>query len=73
MNESEFWVNVWKIAAVTVCVITTVSLGSCQSSKYQIRKAIEAGATPMEAACAFDQGNSHDGSICTIIAMGSKK
>jgi hypothetical protein len=66
MNENEFWVTVWKYAAITACVFVVSGIGSCQSSKYQVRKAIEAGATPMEAACAFDHGQVTDGSLCAI-------
>lgn len=73
MNDNEYWVNIWKLAAIVLCVIVVSSIGSCQASKYQIRKAIEAGSTAMEAACAFDHGNVSDNSLCTITAINKNK
>lgn len=69
MNEGEFWVKIWKTFGVVVCVLVTLAVGSCQSSKYQIRKAIELGADPMEVACAFDNGNTSEGAICALALM----
>lgn len=73
MDNNKYWLSIWKTAAVTLCVLIIASVGSCQSSKYQIRKAIEAGATPMEAACAFNHGNVSDGSLCAITLLSSDK
>lgn len=65
MNE-EYWLRLWAVVILGVIAITVSSLVSCQASKYQLRKAIEAGASPMEAACAFDHGMVTDGSLCAI-------
>lgn len=69
MDSNNFWLSIWKTAAIAICAVVVTSLASCQGNKYQIRKAIEAGATPMEAACAFGHGVVVDGPLCTIELM----
>lgn len=55
MNDNEFWITVWKIIAITVCVIT-VSVGGCTANRqYQTRALIEnAKVPPMQAKCAIE-------------------
>ena len=54
MNDNEFWIKCWKYAAIVFCIVVMGSIGSCQSSKYQIRKMVEAGSSATEAACAYE-------------------
>lgn len=63
----------WKYVSVCFCITILASLGSCQASKYQIRKSIEAGSTAMEAACAFNYEMVTDGSLCAITLLKSGK
>jgi len=72
MDDTTFWNNIWKYATIAFCVLVVCSFASCQASKYQIRKSVEAGATAMEAACAFDHGNVSDGSLCAITLIEQK-
>lgn len=45
--------KIWKYAITGfVCVLFLIT-GSCQAGKYQTRKAIEAGASPLAARCAL--------------------
>ncbi len=72
MEENDFWLRIFKISVIGVCVIVIALIGSCQSSKYQIRKSIEAGYSPMSVACAFDHGNVSDGTLCAIELVKTK-
>jgi alkylhydroperoxidase/carboxymuconolactone decarboxylase family protein YurZ len=56
MDDNSFWTRTQLIALAVIIAI----IGSCQSTKYQMRKAIEAGATPLEAKCAFSYVESYD-------------
>lgn len=67
MSESAYWLRIWKCAAIFICIITVSLIGSCQSTKYQIRKGVEAGATPVEMACAYQIGVSSAGeALCAM-------
>ena len=53
MESTNFWLAVWKIIAISVCVII-VSVGGCQSyQNHQIQLMVAGGAEPMKAACAI--------------------
>jgi len=54
MSDREYWIKFWKYAAIVFCIFVTSMIGSCQSSKYQIRKMVEAGSSATEAACAYE-------------------
>ena len=53
MNENEFWVRQIKTLVLGFLAFVTLMAGSCQSTNYQIRKSIEAGAHPNIAKCAI--------------------
>jgi len=75
MSESEFWVKQFKISVGGICIIAILITLSCQHSKYQIRKMVDNGASPIEAACAYEI-DSHStaaaSSICTTIIHTKK-
>lgn len=58
MEENQFWLTVWKYVITGFVALVTVLAGSCQMTNYQIRRAIDAGAAPIAARCAFDGENS---------------
>ena len=66
MEDNEFWIKVCKYISIVVCVLIVSGFSSCQSSRYQIRKAVEAGSSAVEAACAFEMGNSSNEGLCTV-------
>ena len=71
MNDNEFYIKVWKYLTIATCVVIISGMASCQSGNYQITRAIEAGATPLQAACAFQMGSSSSGDmLCTIEILG---
>ena len=73
MDDNEFWIKCWKYAAITSCIVLISGISSCQSTKYQIRKMVEAGASPIEAACAYDLGDSSiTPALCVVEKMGAK-
>ena len=57
-------IKVFKYSLTGLLVFIALVLGSCQSSKYQTRMAIEAGASPMAARCALTM---ESGSDCLLI------
>ena len=63
MND-EYIVKIWKYAITGFVVFVLAMIGSCQTSKYRIGKAIEAGASPIAARCALASDNSTD---CVLI------
>ena len=66
MNDNEFWLKTWKVVGTVLCVIVISSIGSCQISNYQMRKMVESGATPIQAACAFDISNNRSDPLCSV-------
>ncbi len=62
MNDKEFWMSLYRLIAVLTVLGLVLMVGSCQTTKYQIRKMVDAGADPIVAACAFDIGVSTNGS-----------
>ena len=64
MDENEFFAKCWKYAITGFVVIILAGLGSCQATRYQIRSAIEAGATPIAAKCAIESVSI---GVCTLI------
>lgn len=71
MGENEFWIKLWKYILIFVCTVIVLSVSSCQSTNYQIRKMVESGVTPMQAACAFQLGNTETG-VCYVELMRNK-
>lgn len=67
MMDDELNLRFWKYLMIACCTVLAMFIGSCQSSKYQLRKAVEAGAMPMEAACAFKMGWDADKVLCALI------
>jgi len=75
MNDNELWIRVWKLIAVVVCVITVSIAGSCSYGKYTIKKMVESGASPMEAACSLTaySEQSHTRVDCSIYLLTGKE
>ena len=65
MNDNEYYAKCWKYAVTGFVLIIMGFIGSCQTSNYHIRKAIEAGATPIAARCALTEA---DRPTCAVIA-----
>ncbi len=66
MNDNEFWIRVWKYLTLITCVGIFSVLTNCQHTKYQIRKAVEVGADPIETACAMESSGGQNGSLCLL-------
>lgn len=66
MDDSTFWLKLWKYVIVGFCVVVLAGIGSCSNYRYQLRKMVEAGSDPVLAACALDQGNSGSSTNCIL-------
>ena len=74
MDEREYWIKFCKYVFTFACVFVMTLSVSCQSTKYQIRKSIESGANPIEAACAIRSASDTVGdSVCMAEIMKSDK
>jgi len=72
---SIFWLPLLRTAIVGFVVIVVAGIGSCQGTRYQTRKMIEHGASPLAAACAIHGGSgATSGSInnCTLLIEREK-
>lgn len=67
MNDNEFWVKVWKVIAIILCVLIVSSAGCTANRHYQTRALIESGkADSLGARCAIDGDGS---AACSNITM----
>lgn len=64
MTDNEFWIKFWKYAVIGLVVLIMTAVGSCQSTRYQIRAVIESGVGPTAARCAIKSGYDE----CLLIA-----
>ena len=53
MMDNEYFITIWKYVFIFCFAMTCLLITSCQTTNYQIRKAIEAGVSPLEANCAL--------------------
>ena len=68
MNDDAFFLTIWKLIAAVIITIVLSMSGCVMHTNTQISRAIENGADPMKASCAFN----NDGKLfCTIIATKS--
>lgn len=57
MEENEFWLRVWKTAAVFVCAMTAI-ISACSAHETRvIVEMTEKGANPLDASCAISPGD----------------
>lgn len=70
MTEA-FWQHFWKYAITGFVVVVLSLIGSCQTTNYQIRKSIEAGADLIIASCALS-GNDGQGLCMAATVQRSK-
>ena len=64
--SDEHITSIWKYAISGVLVFIMLLVGSCQATNYHIRKAVEAGAPPISAKCAFSDFANHQ--QCAVLA-----
>lgn len=69
MDESQFWIRLWKIIGLVLCVLI-VSVSSCTANRqYQTRVLIEnAKVNPIDAKCAIE-GENLQSAPCIIRAL----
>ena len=53
MEENTFWVKQLKTIVIGFLAFVALLIGSCQTTKFRITQAIEAGAHPYLAECAL--------------------
>ena len=63
MSEEKFWLSIWTLAAVTLCVVTTMLTIAHRNSTVAITELVKQGQSPMVASCAL--GRISDASLCT--------
>lgn len=54
MSDGEFWIKFWSRVLPFLAFIALLAMVSCQNTKLQVKRMVELGAEPMEAACAID-------------------
>lgn len=59
INENEYVVRTVKYCILGVLVVVAILFGSCQTTKYRIVQAVEAGASAVEAECALASNSSY--------------
>lgn len=69
-GEQKFWLGLWAIAGITLCVLSMLIYASHKHEDDVIQSmVIEKGYSPMEAGCAFDSNKA----ICVnLTAKGDK-
>ena len=72
MNDEQLFYQAVRFAIFGGVAVLFGVLGSCQLTNYQIRRTVEAGAEPFEAACAMTMGTNND-HTCIIIASTKKR
>jgi len=58
MNEEEMIARIWKYSILGTVALFALFIGSCQTTKYRIVEAVEAGASVLEADCALSSNTS---------------
>ena len=68
MSDEEFFLTIWKLAAIVLISIVLSVSGCISYTNSRISNAIENGVDPLKASCAFtNEGRS----MCTIVATKS--
>jgi len=65
-SEGKFWVSIWGIIAVVVCVIVINATNFYAGQEQRTVDMVEFGASPVEAACAL-QDPVGDSPTCILI------
>ena len=68
MDENQFWLSVWKLVAISFCVLTATIGGCTAQSNYLVARAVKDGADPIKASCAISSC-----SVETRLALGIGK
>ena len=68
MGDDEFFLTIWKLAAIVIISIVLTVSGCVSYTNSRISTAIENGVDPLKASCAF---NNDGKSMCTIVATKS--
>jgi hypothetical protein len=70
-DDQKFWYSIWKLAAITVCVLI-VSISGCTANDRRVVAAmIKNGADPIMARCSLGVSDSLDAMLCAQ-AIASK-
>lgn len=54
MDDNQLVAKIFKYCVAGFIAMIITGLGSCQATRFQVRAAIEAGASPMSAKCAIE-------------------
>ena len=52
MNDNEYWIRLWKVAAVALIGLVTVIAGCNAHQVEAVKRMTDKGANPLDAACA---------------------
>lgn len=70
MSEEKFWLCIWTLAAVTLCVVTTRLTIAHHNTNATITELVKQGQSPMAASCAL--GRVRDASLCTAVSITNR-
>lgn len=54
MDENQFWVNLWRTAAIAMVAIVLVTAGCTANDTAAIKQMVADGANPIDAMCALN-------------------
>ena len=63
MSEEKFWLYVWTLVAVTLCIIVTMLTIAHRNTNAAITELVKQGQSPQAASCAL--GRVSNASLCT--------
>lgn len=68
MAENDFWIALWKLVAVVVCVLIA-TVGGCSIHKQsKVAELVKGGTDPIKASCGLGGVTSSNAAICAVSA-----
>ena len=73
MDDNQFWVSIWKMVAVSFCVMVLAIAGCTVNNTRVVNEMTSRGADPIAAACAVNgAGERAQAAMCALAASGKK-
>lgn len=69
MDDSKFWLGIWKLVATAICVLITTIGGCTAHTNYRMAELVKGGSDPLEVGCLYDSsGSSGKWAVCGVKA-----
>jgi hypothetical protein len=63
-DDEEFWYSIWKLVAVTTCILIVSVSGCVAHSKYIVAGMVKNGTDPIMAFCSLGVNSNNDALLC---------